>query len=75
MKEGFDNYRNRRELATFLGVSYDTIDRWIAAGKVPPPDHVTEQGMKLWSPDTVTALYRSLKDKKDKFQGPILSER
>lgn len=53
----FANYHTAGELANLLGVHKITVTRWINVGKIKP-DHTTERGWHLFSPDTVTQILR-----------------
>lgn len=52
------HYSTRGELARTLGIRVDRLKEWERAGKVPPPDAVSEHGWKLWSPETVGRIIR-----------------
>lgn len=56
--EGFKDHHTVSEMASFLGVSGRTVERWYVAGTIPAPAKVTDDGWKLWSPAQVTEILR-----------------
>ena len=41
----------RQDLCKTLGISQSTLDRWIRAGKFPPPDFRFGPRSPRWKPD------------------------
>lgn len=54
---GYEKHYTVHDLASFLGVSDRTVERWHSKGKIPQPDHVTGTGWKLWSTEQVTEIF------------------
>jgi predicted DNA-binding transcriptional regulator AlpA len=48
---------NKREVAQLFGVSKNTIDRWLLAGKLPKP--TKRFGSRRWEYDKLVALLKS----------------
>ena len=45
----------RRELQALLGVSSDTMRRYLRDGKLPPPDYAPTCKLQAWRMDTLKA--------------------
>lgn len=45
----------RRDLQRMLGVSGETVRRWLHAGKLPKPDVYVSDQASWWRPDTLAA--------------------
>ena len=58
------------DLANLIGISDQTVRRWVEEGKIPPPAQKTPRGLRVWTQaqiDEIMAKVRSGKLKPERI--------
>ena len=50
------------EVAAALAISKVTLKSWLRTGKIPEPNRDPSNGYRLWTPQDVEAIRRTLKE-------------
>lgn len=59
-------YLKSRQVAQILGVSLNTIYRWLKAGKIPEPYRNPENNYRIWTSEDIQQIrYRLMSNEED----------